>query len=222
MVVYTNAEGALRDSSLDEFLARAKENENYKKLLDDVNNRVVAVENKADILPEIERHRKTIIAMADRTVQENKSRGMNELYTNMITIQAEQLRKKIDETVKAENFHPTLVNAVVEGVINISIFHLLDVNKFKESVISALMKRDTVGKINNGPYTFQYDGKKTELSHNDLNEQIKIIFDGCYSSLRLYQRTVLEFMKSCRRFNKFVTNKPQQYCHTLKTCFTSE
>lgn len=112
MVVYTNAEGALRDSSLDEFLARAKESKKYKKLLDDINDRVVAVENKADILPEIERHRKTIIEMADRTVQDNKRRGLNELYTNKITIQAEQLRRKIDETVKSNRCHPTLVNAV--------------------------------------------------------------------------------------------------------------
>lgn len=212
MVVYTNAEGALKKSSLDDFLVSAKENKEYKTFLDSIKDRVVAIDNTTELPVEFERNREVIIAMADKTYKENES----SVYTNNVITKADKLHEDIEEAVKLNRCHPVLVNAVVEGIISVSIFDLLDVDKFKEGVISSLMQRDTVEKIN-GHYVFNYDGKKTELLGYELEKQIKIIFRDCYNSLGFFKRAVLEFLQLCRVCKKLLTEKTHEFCHQVKS-----
>lgn len=80
MLVYTNVEGPLHHCSLDDFIEEKKKYEPYKRFIDAINGRVVAVNNMTQIPAEQRRNRQVILGMADKIVRENEERGEKELF----------------------------------------------------------------------------------------------------------------------------------------------
>lgn len=171
----------MSSESLDQFLEKQKKHPSAKEFLDDMDWRVVAINNKTDIPAEKERNHHTLITMIDRLVRQNERK----VYTNNLFTKAHEIHNKLQSSITSSGWHSTLVSAVIEA-FDTHFFSNLTPDTIFQIVIGILQKRNT-GSVWGRNLRLQRsdatDKIEDELPMDVCEEQVIAIFETMYSQL---------------------------------------
>lgn len=173
MLAYTRAETELETCTLREFLEQKKENENNRRFLENINDRVVAINNNSSVPAEALRNRDALIQMVDVVVADNIKNDKPVMFTNELFKTAGMLHDQIASVVRENNFHPILVNATIEAITNIR-SERLTFDVFLNEVESILGKRETSEENNNILDLFI---ERTNKVNRKCVDQVQRIYD---------------------------------------------
>lgn len=113
LLVYTHAECLPSTMDLDVFCARQRQSSStVATFLDDLGNKIVAVNNASDIQAERKRNQRTIIEMIDRMKKENG----NSVYTSAMIKEAHKMRKDLMKILSGQNINPKVIDTVIDVI----------------------------------------------------------------------------------------------------------
>lgn len=177
MVVYTKAETELDQFSLVQFLEMKKEHERNRCLLEAIDYRVVAVNNRSEVPAEIKRNREAILAMAAKVVDDNLTAKRSDVFTNKTFMKALELHDMISGIVEQKTFDPILMNATIETIINASVFKKVKEKTFFNEVITVLNNSESCTRIkDNGDLVIERDGNRFVVPRRDYEHVLRLIY----------------------------------------------
>lgn len=172
LLVYTTPETELKYGSLEDFLIRMKELRQYRKFLQKINDRVIAVNNVTSETEKLAQNRQILIEMMENVVRENKSLKRPEVFTNKLFVEAKRLHNKLPKDI----CHQSIANAVVEVILSTHFLLIRTSNRDRmvSKVIETLGKCELC-KITSTDFTFSNDGNCAKFDFKQCKEDIKNI-----------------------------------------------
>ncbi|KAJ8033823.1 Cortactin-binding protein 2 [Holothuria leucospilota] len=110
ILVYTNAQCQLQDKDLDKFCLHQTQDEAQliTKFIEELNENIVAVDNKTTVPAERERNQNVILALVDKVRRQNKG----SVYTSEMFSKALEEHKKMQIDAAREGWSPELLDTV--------------------------------------------------------------------------------------------------------------